>query len=286
MEGQTGDTGVLDEPARGLEALDAARLERRAQLDRDREAGALGGGARDGDRRVGVADQGGARARLHHLRHRAAHVEVDEVRAALGGHGGGGAHDLRVLAEELDRDRPARALVGVDDEQLVERLAVAVVDRVARDHLADREAGAVALGLEPHEPVADPGQRREHDPVRDRDPAELPRVMEASHTDEDSFACQASPLVPRARLRRRYVRLRSWISRSPVSVSMSSTSSIRSQNGTIAPARPPVAIDSVSSPSSSRTPPDDPVDLRGEAEDHARADRLDRRLADQRARRR
>ena len=43
------------------------------------------------------------------------------------------AHDLRVVPEELDRHRP---LVGVHDEQLVERLAVAVVDREARDHLA------------------------------------------------------------------------------------------------------------------------------------------------------
>ncbi len=96
--------------------------------------------------------------------------------AALGRDRCRGAHHVRVPAEQLDRDRPAGALLGAHDEQLVERLAVAVVDRVARDHLRHREAGAVALGLEAHEPVADAGQRREHDPVRDRDPAELPGI--------------------------------------------------------------------------------------------------------------
>ena len=55
VEGETGDAGVLDQPARELEALDAAGLERGAQLDGDREAGALARGARDGDRRVRVA---------------------------------------------------------------------------------------------------------------------------------------------------------------------------------------------------------------------------------------
>ena len=115
--------------------------------------------------RVGVLDQRGAGAGLADLRHRAAHVEVDEVGAALGDRGGGRAHDVGVLAEELDRDRPARALLGVDAQQLAHRLLVAVVDREARHHLRDREPGAVALGLQAHEPVADPGQRRQHDAV-------------------------------------------------------------------------------------------------------------------------
>ena len=90
----------------------------------------------------------------------------------------GRAHDLRVLPEELDRDRP---LVGMHDEQLVERLAVAVVDREARDHLGDREPGAVALGLQAHEPVADAGERREHHAVGDRDAAEVPGVVQRAH---------------------------------------------------------------------------------------------------------
>ena len=39
-------------------------------------------------------------------------------------------------------------------------LLVAVVDAEARDHLRHGEAGPVALGLEPHEPVADPRDRK------------------------------------------------------------------------------------------------------------------------------
>jgi hypothetical protein len=49
--------------------------------------------------------------------------------------------------------------------------------------------------------------------------------------------------------------LRSQRSRSPVSVSRSSTSSISSQCGTIGPARPPVATATASSSSSSRMRP-------------------------------
>ena len=52
-----------------------------AQLDGDRQAAALARGARDRDRHVGVVDQRRAGAGLADLRHRAAHVEVDEVGA-------------------------------------------------------------------------------------------------------------------------------------------------------------------------------------------------------------
>ena len=51
-----------------------------------------------------------------------------------------------------------------------QRALVAVVHGEARDHLRDGQAGAVALGLQAHEPVADSGQRREHDPVGDLTP--------------------------------------------------------------------------------------------------------------------
>ncbi len=71
--------------------------------------------------------------------------------------------------EQLHRHR---VLVGMDPQQLAQRALVAVVDGEARDHLRDGQAGAVALGLQAHEPVADPGQRRQHDPVGDRDAAE------------------------------------------------------------------------------------------------------------------
>jgi hypothetical protein len=82
------------------------------------------------------------------------------------------------VAEELDRQRP---LVGVDDEQLVKRLAVAVVDRERRDHLRDRQPGAEALGLQAHEPVADAGERRQHHAIGDLEVPQGPWVAEAAH---------------------------------------------------------------------------------------------------------
>ena len=75
---------------------------------------------------------------------------------------------------------PSRS-ARVDPQQLGAGLRVAVVDGEARHHLRHREPGAVALGLQAHEPVADPGQRREHDPVGDRQAAEGPGVAERAH---------------------------------------------------------------------------------------------------------
>ena len=81
---------------------------------------------------------------------------------------GGRAHDGGSCAEQLDRDRPAVALARVDAQHLATRALVAVKDGMGGDHLRDDEAGAVALGLQAHEPVADASQRREHDAVGNR----------------------------------------------------------------------------------------------------------------------
>src|SRR6185437_11179159 len=112
---------------------------------------------------------------LAHLGHGAAHVEVDEVGAGGGDALGGGLHDVGVRAEQLHRDR---VLVGVDAQQLGAGALVAVVHGVAGDHLGDHQARAVTLGLQPHEPVADPGQRGQHHAVGDGNPAEGPAVGE------------------------------------------------------------------------------------------------------------
>ena len=146
----------------------------------------------------------------------------------------------------------------------VERAPVAVGDREARDHLRDRQPGAVALRLQAHEPVADPGERREQDAVGELDVGRSRKRRSVS-----GGSARAPPH-----------RFRSQISRRPVSVSRSSTSSIVSQKGTIACARPPVAISVGSPPSSRLDPARDPVDQPGEAEDHARLDRAAGRLAD------
>ena len=50
VERDAGDARLVDQPARQLEALHPARLDRRAQLDGHGQAGALARGARDRDR--------------------------------------------------------------------------------------------------------------------------------------------------------------------------------------------------------------------------------------------
>ena len=109
-----------------------------------------------------VLQQRGAGAGLADLAHRAAHVQVDQVGARGGHHRGGLAHDVGVVAEELHRHR---VLVGMDAQELAHGALVAVGQAEARHHLGHHEAGAVAPRLQPDEPVADAGQRREHEPV-------------------------------------------------------------------------------------------------------------------------
>ena len=148
----------------------------------------LDSGAGDGDGAGGISEQGSAGAGLADLGHGTAHVEVDRVGPRGDHSSGGGAHHGRILPEELDRGRrgeaggastvlePRGALLGVDAQQLAQRAFVAVVHRVARDHLRDRHPRPVALGLQAHEPVADPRQWGEQHAVGDPQGAELPGV--------------------------------------------------------------------------------------------------------------
>ena len=165
VEGDRGDARV-GEANRQLEAGAISGLEPGADLDRDGPAGALDRGARDGDREVGIVDQRRPRPGPRDLAHGAAHVDVDQVGPSVRRDAGAGAHHVWVVPEELDRHR---MLLGMNDQELLERAAVAVMKREARDHLRDREPGAVAARLKAHEPVADPGQRGEKDAVGDLD---------------------------------------------------------------------------------------------------------------------
>ena len=183
-----------------------ARAQAGAELDRHRQPAAPRRRARERDRPVGIVEQRRAGAGLAHLRHRAAHVEVDQVGARRGDLLGRRGHHVGVVAEQLHRDR---VLVGVDPQQLAAGPLVAVVHREARDHLRHDQPGAVALGLQAHEPVADPGQRGEHDAVRDRDPAERPAVGEclaSSHvhgTNAGDGPRRPRPALDRGRAARR-----------------------------------------------------------------------------------
>ena len=160
------------------------------------------------------------------------------------------AHHLGVLAEELDRDR---VLVGMQPQQLAQRALVAVVQAEARDHLRDREAGAVAARLQADEPVADPRQRREQHAVGDLDVADAERGLSAA------AACTGVSH-----------QLRSWISRRPRRVSSGSTSSIVSQCGAIVAASPPVAMKRRRLAELVGEAAVDPVDQAGEAVGEAR----------------
>ena len=117
MDRQARDAAALGELARERDALAVARPQPRAQLDRHRQAAPARRRARDRDRAVGILEQRRAGAGLADLRHRAAHVDVDQVGAGGGDPLGGRGHHLGIGAEQLHRDR---VLVRVDPQQLVQ----------------------------------------------------------------------------------------------------------------------------------------------------------------------
>ncbi len=173
MDAESRHATVIGQPPGGLDPLVIPGTQPGTQLDGDGQATAAGRRERQRNRQIGVIEQGRAGAGLADLRDRAAHVDVDQVRARRRDSLRGGRHHIGIVAEQLDRHR---VLIGVDPQQLGAGALVAVVHGKARDHLGHGQAGAVALGLQPHEPVADPGQWRKHDPVGDLHPTQAPRV--------------------------------------------------------------------------------------------------------------
>ena len=87
----------------------------------------------------------------------------------------GRAHRVGVRAEELDRDR---MLVGMDPQHLVAVRSLPWWSAKLETISETAMPGAVAARLQAHEPVADPGQRREQDAVRDLDVGDPERACQ------------------------------------------------------------------------------------------------------------
>ena len=141
MEGDRGHAGVVDEPLRQLHAAAVAGLAAGPELDGDRPRAALRRGPGERDRLRGVVEQRGAGAGLAHLAHRAAHVEVDQVGSRVGGDRGRLAHDVGVVAEQLDRHR---VLVRVDAQELAHVCARRRTRARSSTPSPNDQAGAVA----------------------------------------------------------------------------------------------------------------------------------------------
>ena len=235
--------------------------------------------ARERDRAVGVVEQRRAGAGAADLRHRAAHVEVDQVGARGGDRRGGRAHHVGVGAEQLDRDRAA---------------GVARAGRSAAARCRSARCGSGRRSSTPSRRRR--GRRRSGAPGGARTSCRCP-ASGASTTRLGSAQARAPASVSghpqvsavdgarRASARGGRQRLSSQISRRPSSVSRSSTTSIEvGERGHEvvgeAAGRDHRRLDA----ELVAQPRDDAVDLAGEAVDDSRADGVDGRLADQRAR--
>ena len=111
---------------------------------------------------------------LRHLAHRAAEVDVDDVRACVFDHSRRFRHRAGIGAKDLDRQG---MLVGGDPE-VTERLLVAVLDSRTRDHLGADEPRAEPAPLPPECLHADSRHRRENESSRHLDGVDEPAFPE------------------------------------------------------------------------------------------------------------
>ena len=139
-----------------------------AHLQRDRQIDRLDRRFEDARGMHFVAHQRRAGMAVDDLFHRAAEIDVDQPRAAIGVELGRLGHDLRLAAGELHRHR---LLLGaaLRHRQRLPRLADR---RLAGDHLGDDKRGAVPLDEAAERQVGHPRHRRQDDRVFERDRAE------------------------------------------------------------------------------------------------------------------
>ena len=156
------------EAVAGAVAEAAAHLHRNGQVDRvgDRRDDAAG------EHRV--VEQRRTRTGLRHLAHRAAEVDVDDVRACVFDHSRRFRHRVGIGAEDLDRQG---MLVGGDTE-VAEGLLVAVLDSRTRDHLGADEPRTEAASLTAECLHADARHRRENESSRHLDRVDEPAFPE------------------------------------------------------------------------------------------------------------
>ena len=149
--------GVLNPPGQ-VRRVELVRIPARAHLDRDRNLHRLRHRAHDARRVLGLAHQAAAGVVLGDLRHRAAHVDVDDVGAHALDDLRGGRHLLGIAAEDLDRDRPLfLGVLGV-----LERPIDAAHEPLGADHLGhDEPATAFALDEPAEGSVRHPRHRGE-----------------------------------------------------------------------------------------------------------------------------
>ncbi len=99
MEADRGHPGLLDQADGQIETGAVTGHQPGADLHSYRQAGAPTGRPGQFQRKLGIGKQFGPGPGLADLRHRATHVDVDQVGPGFGGNPRPGLHRLRRLAE-------------------------------------------------------------------------------------------------------------------------------------------------------------------------------------------
>ena len=139
-----------------------------AHLQGDRQVDRLDGGFENPRGMQLVAHQRRAGMAVDHLFHRAAEIDVDQPRAAIGIELRRLRHDPRLAAGELHRHR---LLVGAALRHR-QRLPGLADRRLAGDHLRHHQRGALLFDHAPERQIGDAGHRRQDHRVCERDGTE------------------------------------------------------------------------------------------------------------------
>ena len=164
MDGEGGNTRVL-QPFGKLQIVQVAPVPAQANFGGDRPASRP---ANDGGGHFGgflrVPGQARALPVVAHLGHRAAHVDVDDVRpGVLGGFGGGLFHGLLIAAEKLD----GGGVLPLAQLQQGEGLSVLIAEGLGGDHLSDGVARPQLPADSAEGKVGDPRHGGQHQGGRD-----------------------------------------------------------------------------------------------------------------------
>ena len=170
MHGDHANAGSF-RAARELRRIDAGVIPAEPHFQRDRHAHGGDGCLDQGQRVIEIAHQRRAGGAVGHLLGRAAHVDVDDVRALRLGDAGAFRHPMRLAAGELhDVDGDALSLAAHA------RFALALDECGARGHFRNHQTRAVAFREPAEGRVGDARHWRQNHAVRHLHGADLQRI--------------------------------------------------------------------------------------------------------------
>ena len=158
VDDHRGGAGLLGHD-RELRGGQIGRVPAAAKLHRHRQAGVRAHCPDDRRGPLRILHQGHAGSFFHHLAHRTAHVQVDQIHRPGVDQGRGPSHGLRIGAEQLQTE----GTLGVHGAHQLKGVPLAEDQAVAADHFRDAQCRPMFPAEQAEGQVRVAGQRREHE---------------------------------------------------------------------------------------------------------------------------